>query len=162
MKKRKLWVFLSPGTQVNTRYMNPTNSMSSEEHFCGEAAPIVEFTYLALTHMPADSCHRQFRPLLLFFFKFLIHVMSVSAINSYCLIVQKHSRSHSASGFSVCRQWLTATKCTVQPVTRTPASKANLRALAPLKEGRRDGWMFSIFPRHLDTNPPASQHKYTC
>ena len=54
--------------RVNTRYMNPINSTSSEEHFCGEAAPMVEFTYLALTHMPADSCHRQFRPLLLCLF----------------------------------------------------------------------------------------------
>lgn len=44
---------------------------------------------------------------------------------------------------------LTATKCTVQPVTRTPACNTNLWAFAPLKEGSRDGWMFSIFPGKL-------------
>lgn len=45
------------------------------------------------------------------------------------------------------KEILTATKCTVQPVTRTPASSTNLWAFAPLKEGSRDGWIFKIFPR---------------
>lgn len=47
------------------------------------------------------------------------------------------------------KEVLTATKCTVQPVTRTPACNTNLWAFAPLKEGSRDGWMFSIFPGKL-------------
>lgn len=47
------------------------------------------------------------------------------------------------------KEVLTATKCTVQPVTRTPACNTNLWAFAPLKEGSRDGWMFNIFPGKL-------------
>lgn len=41
---------------------------------------------------------------------------------------------------------LTATKCTVQPVTLTPACSTSLCACAPLKDGSSDGWMFRIFP----------------
>ena len=46
--------------------------------------PLVEFTYLALTHMPGDSCYRQFRFL-------LCPLLDVrcrwNAINSLCVLI---------------------------------------------------------------------------
>lgn len=44
------------------------------------------------------------------------------------------------------RDILTATKCTVHPVTVTPASRTCSWAFEPLNEGSKDGWMLSIFP----------------
>jgi len=49
---------------------------------------------------------------------------------------------------------LTSTKWTVQPVILTPASRANLWAWAPLKDGNRAGWMLMIRPRHSLVNLP--------
>ena len=52
---------------------------------------------------------------------------------------------------------LTATKCTVHPDSLTPAFKASRCALAPLNDGKRDGWTLSNLPFHSDTNSPSKK-----
>ena len=49
----------------------------------------------------------------------------------------------------------TSTKWTLHPEIRTLAASTCSWALWPLKEGSREGWMFSRCPLHFFTNSPA-------
>lgn len=65
------------------------------------------------------------------------------------------SISYERDNHKVDNQALTETKCTVQPVSVTPASSACLWACMPLKDGSRDGWILRRRPCHLLTNSPV-------
>jgi hypothetical protein len=49
----------------------------------------------------------------------------------------------------------TSTKCAVQPVILTPASRACRCAWTPLNRGSKAGWMLIRRPRHNLTNSPV-------
>ena len=113
----------------------------------------LSFLFVASMFFPSGYCsfsvswsHNQF--------KCLLHTYTLTTLtctlHNWAIVLQGRVMSYSNVFL------LTATKCTVQPVSVTPASSTCLWASTPLNEGSSEGWMLRSLPVHFRTNSPVN------